>query len=246
MSDPIKLHEIVAIRKGIKSRTYSVLTDLHNFLKKPEPFNGLTKTFKPVAEDGEVYPSEDKKVTATTHDTLRRVRQVRSEFFDIEATLCYGNQQAMADVVVDGRVIIEAAPATLLLALEKEVNDLYTFAESLPTLDVTKSWSKDPNSHLFRSDTEITHKGKKVQKAIVLYPHTENHPAQTQMVSEDVIEGFWHKTFLSGAMPLPEKEALLERIDKMRQAIKRARARANDSIVERAEIGDAIFSYLLG
>lgn len=247
MSNTIKLHEVVAIRKGIKSRTYATLSDLYKTIKKGgELFDGLTKVFKPLEDGGTVYPPESKTASANIHDILKAVRKSRTEFFDIEATQCWGNQQAVADVIVDGKVIIAGAPATLLLALEKEFNDLYTFTEALPVLDVQKEWGKDPNSHLFRSETEVTHKTKKVQKPVVLYPHSAEHPAQTQLVSEDVIEGHWHKTFISGAMPQPDKEALLERIDKMRQAIKRARARANDTEVERREIGDAIFAYLLG
>lgn len=246
MSDTLKLHEAIAVRKGIKSRTYGIKTDLDKKIQKPDLFNGLTKEFKPLEDGGVVYPPDSKVVAENTHDILRRARAAFAEFFDIEATLDRGNQSAVSDVVVDGKVVIKDAPVTLLLSLEKEFNDLYTFVSDMPTLDVSKSWAKDPNSHLFRSETEITHKTKKVQKPVVLYPHTPEHPAQTQIVSDDVMEGFWHKTFISGAMPLPEKEILLERIDKLRQAIKRARARANDTEVEKQEIGDAIFAYILG
>jgi len=241
---PLKLHEVVAIRKGVKARTYGDLTVLHKQSQKAELFNGLTKEFKPKDADGETFPAESKPVQLIYSDVLKKVAKLRTEFYDIEATLECGNQNATADVEVDGVVILSKIPATLLIMLEKDLNDLYTVVESMPTLDDAKLWTKDPNGKTFRSETGVSHKTAKVQEPLVLYPATPEHPAQTQIITKDVVVGHWHTTHISGAMPIPEKEALLERLDKMRQAVKRARSRANDTEIERKQIGEAVLGFL--
>lgn len=246
--EKLKLHEVVAVRKGVKSRTYGELTELFKKAQKSDLYNGMTRDFKPKDDDSETYPPEDKKVQLVADDVLKQVRKLRAEFFDIEATQEYGNLNARGDVKVDGEVVLSDVPVTLLIFLEKELNDLRTFIEALPTLDDAKDWSADPNSRLFRSDTSVTHKTKKVQRPIVLYDAVvkDDHaiPAQTQLITDDIIVGHWHTTYLSGALPAPRKEALLDRIELLRDAVKRARSRANDHEVERKELGGAVFRWL--
>ncbi|MEZ4234966.1 MAG: hypothetical protein R3F59_02135 [Myxococcota bacterium] len=250
MDETLKLHEVVAIRKGVKARTYGELTELHKENQKSALFNGMTKEFKPKDADGETFPDESQRVQRVAEDILKKARRLRSEALDIEATQEYGNLGAKADVVVDGVTVLKDVPATLLIHLEKELSDLRSFVGEMPTLDEARSWSKDPNSSLYRSDTAITHKTKKVSRPIVKYDAVikdgQALPAQTEMISEDVVIGHWHTTYTSGALPVPRKEELLERVDKLRDAVKRARARANDTEVSKREIGGALFGYLFG
>lgn len=249
-TEKLKLHEVVAIRKGVKSRTYGDLDVVHKENQKPALFNGQTKEFKPKDADGETFPNESQKVQRTTEDALRKARKLRTEALDIEATQEYGNLEAKADVVLDGKVILAGVPATLLIHLEKELIDFRTFVQEMPTLDDAKAWTKDPNGPLYRSETVVTHKTKKVQRPIVKYDAVikdgQALPAQTEMITEDVVTGHWHTTYLSGALPVPRKEELLDKVDRLRDAVKQARARANDTLVSKKEIGGAIFSFLLG
>ncbi|MCB9673896.1 MAG: hypothetical protein H6737_02205 [Alphaproteobacteria bacterium] len=240
----MKLHEVVAIRKGVKSRTYSELSELFKKAQKADLYSGMTREFQPLDDDGETFPPESRSVQLVAGDVLKRVRKLRTKFLDIEATQELGNLEAKADVEVDGRVILKDMPATLLIFLEKELSDLHTFVSQMPTLDESRPWTKDPNSNLYRSDTARTHKTKKVQRPIVLYDATEEHPAQTQLITEDVTIGHWSTVYTSGALPVPRKDELLERIDVLRDAVKRARSRANDTEVGEKSIGDAIFGYL--
>jgi len=246
--ETLKLHEVVAIRKGVKSRTYGELTELHRKSSKDDPYAGLTREYVPKDDDGETFPPEDKKVQLVGEDVLKKVRKLRTEFFDIEATQEHGNLEARADVVVDGEVVLDDVPVTLLIFLEKELTDLRTFVDAMPALDEAKNWQADPNSRLHRSDTTVTHKTKKVQRPIVLYDAVikDDHaiPAQTQLITEDVVIGHWHTTHLSGALPTPRKEELLERIESLRTAVKRARSRANDTEVEKRELGGKVFRFL--
>lgn len=248
--DTLKLHEVVAIRKGVKTRTYGELTELYKKAQKADLYAGMIRNYVTKDDDGENFPDEDKKVVLIADEILKKVRKLREEYFDIEATQERGNLQARGDVKVDGKVLLADVPVTLLIFLEKELNDLRTFIDAMPGLDESKTWNADPNSRLYRSETGITHKTKKVQRPIVLYDAVikDDHaiPAQTQLITEDIIIGHWHTTHLSGALPLPRKEALIERIETLRNAVKRARSRANDLEVQRQEMAAPIFAYLFG
>ena len=243
--ETLKLHEVVAIRKGVKSRTYSELTELFKRAQRDELYSGLSREFTPLDDDGETFPSESKQVQLVAEDVLKKVQKLRTAFLDLEATQEWGNHDARADVVVDGETLLEDVPATLLIFLEKELNDLHTFVSAMPVLDESRTWEKDPNSKLFRTEAVRTHKTKKVQRPVVLYDATEHHPAQTQLITEDVTIGHWETTYRSGALTIPRKEQLLERLDALRNAVKRARARANDTEVKKREIGAALLGYIL-
>lgn len=225
--DTLKLHEVIAIRKDVKSRVYSKLTELHKANQKAPLFSGMTREYTPLDDDGETYPSESKRVQKFAQQSIESVKEIKPPHWDLELTQDTGNQHAKADIEVDGQVILADVPVTTLLFLEKEVKDLVEFIRALPTLDEDKEWEKDPNSNMYRSTITRTHKSKKVQKPIVLYDATDKHPAQTQLITEDETVGHWSTRYLSGALPVPEKEKYLRRARELHAAVKQARARAN-------------------
>ena len=111
-------------------------------------------------------------------------------------------------------------------------------------LDEAEDWVKDPNSNLFKTAVVKTHRTKKVQKAIVLYHATEQHPAQTHLATEDVIAGYWNTTKHSGALPTPRKTAILARIDALILAVNFAREKANETLAPEQSVGAGLFGYL--
>ena len=68
-------------------------------------------------------------------DLLRQAREKWAELWNLVYTQDVGNQQARADVVVDGQTVLANVPVTFLLFLDKQVNDLETFVTKLPTPD---------------------------------------------------------------------------------------------------------------
>lgn len=240
-----KLNQIIAIEKGIKSRVYSYVGELHKVLQKPALFNGLSKTYQPKDEDGEQLPAEKQRVQFVVDDVLREVERSMTEHMDVTARKDWSNCIAVSDVIVDGNVLIHLVPVTYLLFLEKQLTDLRTVAGSLPILDEAENWTKDVNSGLFKADETKTHRTKKLQRPIVLYNATPEHPAQTQLITEDVLAGYWTQVKQSGAMPKPEREQLVERIEKLLQAVKQARENANSvEETETPKVGAAVFGYL--
>lgn len=242
-----KLNQIIAIEKGIKSKTYSDISELNKAIQKPELFNGFSKTYQPKDDDdSEKLPPEKKRVQFVATEVIRSVERSMSELMDVTARKDWTNCVANADVVVDGKTIFSGAPVSFLLFMEKQLTDLRTFVNNMPVLDDAENWTKDENSGLYKSEATQTHRTKKIAKPIVLYPATPEHPAQTQMVGEDVIAGFWVQVKQSGAMPKPDKERIFERVDKLLRAVKEARETANiNDEVATPSVGSAVFGYLL-
>jgi hypothetical protein len=112
--------------------------------------------------------------------------------------------------------------------------------------DVSGPYPLDANSGLHKTAPVQTHRTRKTIRPIVLYPATERHPAQTQLVTEDVLAGYWNTIKQSGALPKPRKQELAERVETLLQAVKQAREAANDiDEVKASAVANTIFSYLL-
>lgn len=240
-----KLNQIIAVEKGIKSRSYSEISEINKLVQKPALFNGFSKTYKPKEEDADTYPAESQKVQETVANVLKRVQTSKTELFDVTAQKDFANMGATANVVVDGKTVVANAPVPYLLFLEKELTDVRTLVGNLPVLDSDEDWNADVNSGLFKTAATVKNSTKKVQKPIVLYNATKEHPAQTQMITEDVVVGTWEQIKQSGAMPRPEKEKLSERVEKLLNAVKYAREEANQQEAKKVSVGDALFGYLL-
>jgi len=240
-----KLNQIIAIEKGVKSRVYGELTEINKSLQKPDIFNGFSKTYQKIGEDDEELPAERKKVQAEVPVVFKRVEKLMGELMKVTARKDWSNTSAKASVRVNGVALLEEVPVTYLLFLEKQLTDLRTMIGNLPVLDDSENWTKDVNSGLYRADETKTHRTKKVQKPIVLFPATAEHPAQTQLITQDVIAGHWTNVKQSGALPRPEKEKLLTRVDQLLQAVKVAREEANNAEeIISPDVGQAIFNFL--
>lgn len=239
-----KLNQILAIEKGVKTRVYAQISDLHKATQKPSLMNGFEKNYQRKEEEGENYPPESQKVQYDHKNVTRQIAESLAELFDITATKDFANCRTKADVVVDGKVLLKGAPATYLLFLEKQLSDLQTFFQKMSELDSSSDWALDVSTEMYKTETMQTQRTKKVQRPIVLYDATEHHPAQTQLITEDVVVGHWTTVKTSGAIPKPQKKALLSRIDKLSNAVKFAREQANSAEVELRHVGRDVLDYL--
>lgn len=242
-----KLNQIIAIEKGIKARVYATVSEMHKSVQKPELFNGFVRTYQTKHDGGDELPQERKRVQFAVTSILTDAERALSELINVTARKDWSNCDAKADVVVDGQVLVPKVPVTYLLFLEKQLTDMRTFIGQLPVLDEGESWAHDANSGLFRTEMVQTHRTKKVSKPLVLYPATAEHPAQTQVLVEDVLEGHWQQIKHSSAMPRPQKDAMTLRVEKLLQAVKQAREEANaiDEVVT-PDVGTPLFKYILG
>jgi len=242
------LNQIIAIEKGIKARIYSEITELHKLCKKPDLFNGFHKAYQKLNDnDPELLPPESKLVQFTVKDMLTTLSTKSAELLSVTARKDWSNMSATADVVLDSTTILSDVPVTYLIFLEKQLVDIRTFVESLPTLDSADSWTFDVNSGLYNTSEIKTHRTKKVQKALVLLEPTPQHPGQAQIIVEDTLVGHWAQVKHSSAMPKPKKAALLGRVDTLLNAVKEAREKANsgEEASNTPDVGKAVFGYLL-
>ena len=240
----MKLSQIVAIEKQVKSRAYGVVTAHDKLCQKPALFNGLTKQYQPLDEDDrDLLEGETVRVQQNVNELLSESIQAWTELFDTTATKEWGNTHASANVVVDGKVLVEKAPVPFLLFLEKQLTDIHTAISRLPVLSPEIDWQEDKGTGMWVSERK-THRQKKVPKVIELSPATDKHPAQTQLVQEDVVVGHWHGRLFSSAIPAVRRKQLLERVDRIRKAVKQAREAANSTEVGQQQVGARVLGWL--
>jgi hypothetical protein len=200
-----KLNQIIAIAAGKKSQAHKSITEAHQSLQKTTLMEGISRTYKPKDEEGEQLPPEKKLVQLKVKDAVRDVVASLTELFDIVATQDQANCRAKANVTVDSVAVLKDVPVTTLLFLEKQLVDLHTFVEKLPTLDPGEAWSYSADVDYYASAPYQTTKTKKVLKNHVKAEATKEHPAQVETYTEDVVVGHWTTVKFSGAIPAKEK-----------------------------------------
>jgi hypothetical protein len=240
-----KLNQIVAVEKGVKSKAYADVTAAHHDVQKQALLSGISRTYQPKDEEGEQLPPESTRVQLSAEKILAGAAANLTRLFDVTATKDWANCSAVADVVVDGEILIHGAPVTYLLFLEKQLTDLATFVKKLPVLDASESWTHDPSTDAWRAEPVRTTRTKKVPRNHVKAEATEKHPAQVEVYFEDVTVGTWTTTKFSGAMPAERVHELEARVEKLAHAVKFAREEANNFEVTDQRVGESVFAYLL-
>lgn len=244
-----KLNQIIAVEKGLKSKDYGDFTKLHQQLQKTEPLKGISRTYRPRADDGDSLPPESVEVRVRVKDVVTDVQEKVAELFDITATKDWANCQAYGDVTLDADsdrpvVLLEHVPVSYLLWLEKQLDNLYTFVSKLPTLPTADEWQWDNNKNCYKTQPTVTVKTKKTVKPVVLYPHTEQHPAQVKEVSDDVPVGDWTTVNFHGGLPVTVVESMKSRVKKLQVAVKFAREQANSIPAPKRKVGEKILSFV--
>lgn len=239
-----KLNQVVAIEEGIKKKEFADLTKAHHLFQKTALFSGLIRTYSPRVDGDVVYPEEKTIVQQSAPVLLKKVIEHQSELFDIISTKDRGNCEARIDITVDDKIIAKDVPVTFLIFFEKKLVDLRTLVSKLPVLDPAKEWIHDKSRGMYSTVSEKKLKTKKVQKPVVKYEATKEHPAQTELVSLDEVEGTWNQTDLSTAYPASEIQSMLDRIDKLERAVKIAREQANSIEVDKRATGSELLGYL--
>jgi hypothetical protein len=239
-----RLSQIIAVEKGVKSDAARKLTDLHHQVQKPALLSGLSRTYQPRADDGDKLPPESTKVQVTADDVIAGAQAALTRLFDVTYTKDHANTAAVANIAVDGTVILAGVPVTYLLFLEKQLTDMHTFIAKLPVLDPSEEWGWDDARGCYKTPPVQTVRSKKVLRNHVLAEATKEHPAQVQVYSEDVPEGDWTTVKFSGALPASRVRTLAERVVKLQRAVKFAREEANTTEVADRKAGEAVFGWL--
>ena len=96
----MKLNQILAVEKSVKSRVMAELTEAHRVLQKPELLKGISRVYTPKDEEGDKLPSESTKVQIKADEVNRRTVEILTTLYDVTATKDITNCKARADVVI--------------------------------------------------------------------------------------------------------------------------------------------------
>lgn len=255
-----KFHALLAVVPDLENRAKTTLASvLNSFTKRLELFQGYQKSLKMFSVDGsgneaaiqavEASGSEFHEVSLTVTEALKNLESDVSNFYKVLAQKEVTNQLATADVLLpDGKMLIEKAPATLLLALESKLDKLREVYQSIPVLKTGTSWVKEDTQRegVFRAmNPEVRIKTENKKRFQETSKATDRHPAQVAAWDENVPVGEFTTQHWSSMLPVHKKTQILDRIDVLIQAVKKARMRANNvDVPEFPDVGKAIFGYL--
>lgn len=244
-----KLSQILAVEHPLKQKANAEGSELYKDAQKADLFDGHTRTYQPIDDspDQEQLAPDNKRLQMKANNLLRKMSGLHSELIDITASKDYGNTIAKADVVVDGKTLVAAAPVPHLLFLQKQMNDWKSFIQALPTLDPAEEWFEDSGSQgQYRTNKITTARNVKVTEVQVVVQPTKEHPAQCKEFSKDKLTGHWLKTRFSGALTEDRKKTLMDTAESVSRAVKEAIQEANSEKVEEKKIGSLLFDFLLG
>lgn len=250
------LAQVVGVEKHVRKRDNEVGSTLKKQVQVPQLVTGLSKVFTPLEDEeseGNRVPrsqygqDEYQQVTLTVEDALTEAGGYSAAALNVVATKDRTNQAATADVDFRGETLMRDVPISHLLFLENYLTEWRTFLAVLPVLDPARKWTEDEGRHgLWKSEPEKTQRTVQDQVPVVLYPHTDKHPAQVQLVQKSVHVGDFTKTILSGAVTQDRKKHLLNNCDDLISAVKDAVARANKTeAIEESIEGPALIAALL-
>lgn len=241
-----KLTVILGLLKGAKARAHTNVSALHHQSTKTPLYAGQVRTYEPRDDDGERRPAESQKVQLKATDVLTELSTQLARHWDLALWRDHGNTLARADVIVDDVTILPDVPATFLLFLEKQLNDWRTAVTKLPTLATDQSWKLNDSTGFYETEAVKSASTKKILRNHQLAKPTDKHPEQVKTYEEDVPVGDWTTIKQSGALTVRHQRLLVDRLDKLADAVKSARERANLVEVEEVKAADALFDYLLG
>ncbi|KYK22715.1 hypothetical protein AYK24_00375 [Thermoplasmatales archaeon SG8-52-4] len=242
-----QLHQHLAAEPNVKEKERNLAKEAENTLgKKQHHFAGRFRVYQPKEEGGEQFPPETEPLVTTVQEKISYYFDALSDAINHSIVKEETNAVATANLVYEGYTIAENLHATSLLSLENKLKQLRSLLMSIPTLDPKFNWKWDKDNNYYKTDPLQTFKSKKVPKVLVKYEATKEHPAQTELVHEDMVVGTWNETKVSGAITPKMKSEILSRHDKWELAVKDARQRANNAkIVEDEKLGKIITGNIL-
>lgn len=245
-----KLHELLAVSSNLDGQAAKTRADLMaTFASKRHLFGEKRVTFKSNEEGVLPVTEEQSDIQTTVRKEITWVSGILAKSIDVGHQIDVSNTLAQADIVTeDGETILKSVPATSLLQMEKRLKELHEFLVAVPTLDPAKGFQQDTDREkgIYKAREVNKSRTKKVPKVITLAQPTKEHPAQVQVMAEDVAVGTILEQEWSALLTPATKSDILERCDVLLRAVKRARARANEYELDVAshKIGKRLLEFV--
>lgn len=241
-----ELHTVVARYQGVAARTRDELTEVYRNAGHHPLFMGSIRAMQSINEEVPDEQAEISLPSLTAQTLFQRIEKILTESIDLMATRDRSNMDAKADIVVDGETLAEDVPVSTLLSLHKQFTDLRTVLKAMPVRDPSKVWTFDRDLSVHRAPEVSKARTRKEIKAAELSPATDRHPAQVQPFNMDVVVGHYVTTEFSGAPSPQEKQDLVDRLNKLIDAVKAARTEANTAPVTDVRIASKLLGYAFG
>jgi hypothetical protein len=245
-----KLHELLAVESNLSTQANKTRGELiETFHKKRHLFEEKRVTFTPNSENAQAVTETQSDIQSTVLKEITWITGVMAKAWDVAHQVDVANTEAIADVVTeDGSTLLTGIPATSLLQLEKRIKEVSDLVAAIPTLDPAKGFQPDTQrgKGIYQARLVNKTRTKKEPKVLELAPATKEHPRQTQVYNEDVPVGAIQELEWSAMLTPAMKSDLLDRCDMLLRAVRKARAKANETDVEVAgnKIGKKLLDYV--
>lgn len=244
------LGQIIAIEKAARQKDNTEGSRIKRDVQKEVFTRGKRKIYTPDddeapdnARPADVYDPVHLRV----EDALREARRYAVPAINTTGSKDRTNQEATADLIVNGRTIATELSVPHLLWLETWLKEWKNFISVLPILDPAHRWTPNQSTGLYESEPEETARNLRETVSLVLIAPTQYQPGQAQPIQRETHVGKFTTTILSGAVSQDRKQQLLDRLHDLSLAVREAVARANHTpAVEETSEGDALMDYLLG
>lgn len=246
-----KLHELLAVFQDKESTGKTLFGESQRvFANQRNLFTGFTKRVEAHDEkrSREFNTEEVSKLTTTVYERLKYTfAKAVVTVLDINASIDRTNGIAKADLIINGKVFVKDVPAITLLSLEKEAKRWLALTQELPTLQSGIPWvlATQQGDHIYTAEVATKKRSEKVSTAVVLYPHSDKHPAQVKEVVNDVPVADITETLYSGMLTPEEKVKIIDRIQAVIDGAKEGRTRANSAEVVELKLGNIIAAWVL-
>lgn len=247
-----KLHELLAVEGNLENQAEKCRTELigTTFANKRHHFTEKRVTFRSNTEGAAEITEEQSDIQTSVRAEIEWISAILAKAMDASHHIDLANTEARADVVTedDEKTILKNVPSTSLLQLETTLQKVRLLAAAIPTLDPAKGFTQDPQRDpgVFKAREVTKARTKKTPRVMEMSPATKEHPAQVQLLQEDLPVGSILEQEWSSLITPVTKSEILERVDILLRAIKKARARANDLDVSVSEnkIGKVLLDYI--
>lgn len=230
---PTYLHQLIAVQRGVDEETAKTLGAVRHLLTvsgDQDPMTGLSRIYRPAADDGDQLPPQARRVQITAAELIDRATVALTKLFNLKFTREEGNCNARADVIVDGQTLLTNVPVGYLMFLEAQAGKLVEMIDMIPTLNPAEDWSDTApglREGVWQSAERTTAVPKRVPQVQVLYDATKEHPAQVRPYETEVTVGWWTTVKYSGQMDSKVQQDMRARAVKLADALRKAREQAN-------------------
>lgn len=247
-----KLHELLAVETNYQNQAGKTRTELEKTFKdKRHLFEEKLVTFKAKEEGSQPVVEAQSNIQSSIKEEIEWISKILTKAYDASHQIDVANTVAKADLITeDGVTLLLSVPATSLLRLEHRLNELRDLVLSIPTLDPAKGFATDSarGKNIYKAREINAFRTRKEFKFTVMVPATKEHPAQIEKYHVDEPIGTIQGQEWSALITPATKADVLDRVDILIRAVKKARARANEQEVEVKDqkIGDKLLGYVFG